>query len=453
MSSAPRVRFAPSPTGFLHIGGVRTALFNWLYARRLGGEFFVRIENTDTSREVEHATEHILADLAWLGLNWDGAVTYQMDRMDVHRAAAERLVAEGKAYYDDGAIRLKIPDAGEVVWHDLVKGEMRFANADIKAALRPRGDTSAPGDLVLVRADGRATYNFASPHDDVLDGITHVIRGDDHVSNTPKQIHVIRALGAEVPSYAHLPMVFDDAGKKMSKRSGATSLEELNARSDEPMVYLEEFRAAGYLPAALLNHLVLLGWSPGGEETVLALAEVTRRFSLDAVNPAPARFDYKRLEWMNGVYLRETPFADYEELLVSYLKETDFLPDGDAAKADLVRATAPLVHDKMTRLGEYPDFCRFLFTDVPPAPEADAVVAAAALLALSHVDPFDVAGVETALRALPEELGLKPRAVFRPLYAAVCGRPTGPSLFDSLPLLGREETLKRLRRVANQDLA
>ncbi len=444
-SMATRVRFAPSPTGFLHIGGVRTALMNWLYAQQTGGAFLVRIENTDTSREVEAAAERIFDDLRWLGLDWDEEPRFQLDRVDAHREAAERLVAEDKAYVDEGAIRLRMPGEGETQWTDLVKGTLRFANADVKQALRPRDDPSAPGDMVIVRADGRPTYNFASPHDDVLDGITHVIRGDDHVSNTPKQLAVMRALGAEPPQYAHLPMVFDDSGKKLSKRRGAASLQELEARRNEPLVYLEEFRAVGYLQDALINHLVLLGWSPGAEETILPLDEILARFRLEDVNPSPARFDYKRLDWMNGVYLRALAPEEFADRLVAYLRQEGY--EWDEAR---VRETAPLVQEKIARLGEYPAFAGFFFQsaeDVPAAAaELDGSVIAAAIEALEPLDEFSPEAIEGALRPLPERLRLKPRDVFRPLYTAVCGRPTGPSLFHSLPLLGKEESLARLTR-------
>src|ERR671929_1564924 len=216
---------APSPTGFLHIGNVRTALFNWLFARHEGGEFRLRIENTDTSREVAEAVEQIQESLRWLGLDWDGAVTFQLDRMDDCRRIAQQLVAEGKAYEDEGAIRFRMPDDGVTAWDDVVRGRVEVANETIE-------------DLVLVRSDGRPTYNFASPMEDVWDGITHVIRGEDHISNTPKQIQIIEAVGADLPMYAHVPSIFGDDGRKLSKRHGATGI--------------EEFRSAGYIAPALM---------------------------------------------------------------------------------------------------------------------------------------------------------------------------------------------------------
>src|ERR687891_2850797 len=231
---AVRVRMAPSPTGFLHIGNVRTALFNWLFARHHGGEFHLRIENTDTNREVAEATEQIQESLRWLGLDWDGPVTFQLDRMAEAQEQARRLVAEGKAYEDEGAIRFRMPDEGTTAYDDVVLGRVEVPNETIE-------------DVVILRSDGRPTYNFASPIEDWLDEITHVIRGPDHISNTPKQIRMLEALGAPIPVYAHVPNVNGADGKKLSKRHGA--------------VTVDEFRAEGYLPDALVNFLSRLGWA------------------------------------------------------------------------------------------------------------------------------------------------------------------------------------------------
>src|SRR3989440_8200400 len=268
---------APSPTGLLHIGNVRTALFNWLFARHEGGEFRLRIENTDTNREVEEATQQIQDSLRWLGLDWDGEVTFQLDRPQDCATVARRLVEEGKAYEDEGAIRFRMPDEGVTAWEDAVRGRIEFPNAELE-------------DLVLVRSDGRATYNFANPVEDMDDRITHVIRGSDHVSNTPKQLQILRALGHEPPVYAHVPDVLGDDGKKLSKRHGATSV--------------DEFRDAGYVPPALMNFLALLGWAPDGETTIMPPEELIRRFSLERVGASQATLDYEKLDRMNGVYLR-----------------------------------------------------------------------------------------------------------------------------------------------------
>src|SRR6267378_4949703 len=252
---------APSPTGALHVGGVRTALFNWLFARNRGGEFLIRIENTDTSREVQGAVDHALESLAWLGLDWDRPPTFQLDRVGETAETARRLVEEGKAYEDEGAIRFRMPDEGVTAWEDAVRGQIEFPNDKLE-------------DLVLVRSDGRPTYNFASPMEDMWDGITHVIRGEDHVSNTPKQINIIRAVGAELPVYAHVPNVMGPDGKKLSKRHGATGVDEL--------------RAQGYYAPALMNFLALLGWAPDGETTIMSRVELIERFSLERVTPSPA---------------------------------------------------------------------------------------------------------------------------------------------------------------------
>ncbi|HET6944248.1 MAG TPA: glutamate--tRNA ligase [Gaiellaceae bacterium] len=411
-----RVRMAPSPTGALHIGGVRTALFNWLYARNHGGEFLVRIENTDTSREVQGAVEHALDSLAWLGLDWDRPPTFQLDRIEDCRRVAEQLVAEGKAYEDDGAIRFRMPDEGTTSWVDLVRGEISFPNESLE-------------DLVLLRADGRPTYNFASPMEDVWDGITHVIRGEDHVSNTPKQINIIRAVGAELPEYAHVPNVMGRDGKKLSKRHGATGVDEL--------------RAEGYIAPALLNFLALLGWAPDGETTIMSRDELIDRFSLERVSPSPSQFDYDKLDWMNGVYLRALPADEYADLLARYLREQGY--DWDER---LVRAAAPLVQEKITKLGEFPAFAGFLFHDVEIDVDGDRNVVAAARDALAELEPFTAESIETALRAVLEGLGLKPRQGFQPIRIAVTGSKVSPGLFESIELLGRETTLARLNAAA-----
>jgi glutamyl-tRNA synthetase len=414
-----RVRMAPSPTGALHLGGVRTALFNWLFARNRGGEFLIRIENTDTSREVQGAVEHALESLAWLGLDWDAPPTFQLDRLEDCRRTAEQLVADGAAYEDEGAIRFRMPDQGTTSWDDIVRGRVEFPNERLE-------------DLVLVRGDGRPTYNFASPMEDVWDGITHVIRGDDHVSNTPKQINIIRSVDTELPAYAHVPNVLGSDGKKLSKRHGATGVDEL--------------RAQGYYAPALMNFLALLGWAPDGETTIMSRDELIERFSLERVSPSPAQFDYDKLDWMNGVYLRALPVEEYASVLLEYLREQGY--EWDEAR---VRAAAPLVQEKIQRLGEFPAFAGFLFHDV--APDASELnggspMLVAATVALASVEPFTAASIEAALRAAADGLGLKPRQAFQPVRVAVTGSKISPGLFESIELLGRDETLDRLRAAA-----
>ena len=405
---------APSPTGFLHIGGVRTFLFNWLFARGRGGECLLRIENTDTDREVEESVDQIGRSLRWLGIEWDGETTFQLNVMERAKKEARRLVDEGTAYEDEGAIRIRMPDEGATAWEDAIKGRIEVPNDELE-------------DLVLVRSDGRPTYNFASPLEDWLDGITHVIRGDDHVSNTPKQINVLRALGAEPPVYAHVPSVFGADGKKLSKRHGAVSV--------------DEFRTAGYVPEALMNFLALLGWAPDGETTIMSREELVERFSLDRVGSSPATFDYAKLDWMNGVYLRELSPEDYADRLVAYVHEQHFdWPD------DRVRAAAPLVQEKIGRLGEFPAFAGFLFDDVEPDPELlDARILGAAASALEAVDPWSVAEIELTLKQLCDDLGERPRTVYLPIRVAVTGSRVSPGLYESLELLGKETSLTRLR--------
>jgi glutamyl-tRNA synthetase len=411
-----RVRMAPSPTGFLHIGGVRTFLFNWLFARQQGGELLLRIENTDTSREVEEAVDQIKNSLIWLGIDWDGDVKFQLDTADTARALAQQLLSEGKAYEDEGAIRFRQPKEGTVSWNDVVRGEIEFKNE-----LLP--------DLVIVRSDGRPTYNFISPVDDITDGITHVIRGDDHVSNTPSQINILRALGADLPTYAHVPNINGPDGRKLSKRRNA--------------VALDDFRNEGYLPAALFNFLALLGWSYDDKTTIMSRKELLERFSLERVVPSPATFDYKKLDWMNGMYLRDLQPDEYALDLIRWLRE-----QGIDWPEERVRATVPIVQEKIEKFSLYPDFVRFLFEPIEPPADLDEDILRGAHDRLAGVDPWDASVIDDALRALADELGQKPRQAFQPIRMAVTGAKISPGLFESLELLGKEESLKRLSAAA-----
>jgi glutamyl-tRNA synthetase len=405
---------APSPTGFLHVGGVRTFLFNYLFARQHGGECRLRIENTDTGREVAEAVEQIQESLRWLGIDWDGPVTFQLDRMDEVRTYADRLLDDGRAYVDEGAIRFRMPDDGVVGWEDAVRGRIEFQNENL-------------ADLVIVRSDGRPVYNFASPVEDMLDGITHVIRGNDHVSNTPTQINILTALGAALPIYAHVPDVLGDDGKKLSKRHGA--------------VAIDAFRADGYIPAALENFLALLGWSYDDHTTVMSPAELVERFSLERVGPSPATFDYKKLDWLNGVHLRALPAEEYAARLLTWLRE-----NGIDWPAERVRETVPLVQEKIEKLAQYPDFVRFLFEPVSGT-GADPAISTGAADALDAVAAWETTEIEAALRAFADEKGLKPREAFAPIRLAITGSKISPGLFESLELLGKDESLARLRAV------
>jgi glutamyl-tRNA synthetase len=279
---------------------------------------------------------------------------------------------------------------------------------------------------VIVRSDGRPLYNFVSPVDDVLDGITHVIRGEDHVSNTPTQINILRALGADLPVYAHVPNINGENGRKLSKRRDA--------------VALDDFVDAGYIPPALMNFLALLGWSYDDKTTIMSRDELVQRFSLERVVPSPATFDYKKLDWMNGVYLRELDEREYDRLLETWLRE-----HGIEWPPDRVRATVPLVQEKIEKLSQYPDFVRFLFEDVPPPEGLDERLLRSAADRLASLDTWDAPSIEQALRSLVEQLGEKPRTAFQPIRLAVTGSKVSPGLFESLELLGRDTALERLR--------
>ena len=414
MGVAVRVRFAPSPTGYLHIGGARTALFNWLFARHEGGEFRLRIENTDTTREVAQATQQIQESLRWLGLDWDGELTFQLDRMERAQAVARQLVAEGKAYEDEGAVRFRMPSDGVTAWEDAVLGRIEYPNEKLE-------------DVVLVRSDGRPTYNFVSPLEDMLDEITHVIRGQDHVPNTPKQLRILEALGATLPAYAHVPLLNGPDGRKLSKRHGA--------------ITVEEFRRDGYVPEALVNYLALLGWSYDDRTELMTREELVERFSLERVGASAATFDYAKLTHMNGVYLRAFSPDAYADRLVAYLRERGY--DWDE---QLVRRAAPLVQEKIATLGEFPAFAGFFFERVEPDPEAlsDGTILPAAAEALAAVEPFEADRIEAALRELAERLELKPRQAFQPIRVALTGSSVSPGLFESLELLGKDESLARI---------
>jgi glutamyl-tRNA synthetase len=324
-------------------------------------------------------------------------------------------VAQGAAYEDEGAIRFRMPDEGVTGWDDAVLGRIEVPNEKLE-------------DVVLVRSDGRPTYNFANPVEDMDDAITHVIRGRDHVSNTPKQLQILAALGHEPPVYAHVPDVLGDDGKKLSKRHGATSI--------------DEFRAAGYVPPALMNFLALLGWAPDGETTIMAPDELVERFTLERVGASPATLDYQKLDWMNGTYLRALPPDGYADALVAYLRE-----QGYDWPEERIRAAAPLVQEKIERLGQFPDFAGFLFGRRNGFDRAglDDGILAAAEESLAGLEPFTAEAIEQALRRLAERIGQKPRQAFQPIRVAVTGSTVSPGLFESIELLGRDETLARLR--------
>jgi glutamyl-tRNA synthetase len=435
-----RVRFAPSPTGALHIGGARTALFNWLLARGAGGRFVLRIEDTDRERSTPENVEQILDALRWLELDWDEGPIFQSEREERHREAVEQLLATGRAYRSEataddvkawkaehgddsgyrgedqgrGAVRLRIPDEGDTVLEDLVVGEVRSPNRSLD-------------DLVIAREDGTPLYNLAVAIDDLDDEITHVIRGNDHLTNTAKQLLIFEALGAVPPRYGHLPLLHGPDGKKLSKRHGAASVQEL--------------RDAGYLPAAIRNYLALLGWGAGDDETILSTEELVARFDIAGVQRNPARFDETKLRWLNGRYMRA---LSPQELTAAL--ERFYGREG-------LGGAAAISADKLQTLAEFWPLCGFIFdgpVDDPAAREkwldADgtAVLAQVREALAEAAEPFDVPAVEAALTKVVERLGLKPTNVYQPLRVALAGRAVSPGIFETVALLGREQTLARV---------
>ncbi len=469
MTETVVTRFAPSPTGFLHIGGARTALFNWLYARKRGGKMLLRIEDTDRERSTDAAIEAILDGLSWLGIEWDGETIYQFSRAARHREIAEQLLAEGKAYrcyatpeelttmreaaraegramrYDgrwrdrDPAeapasakpvIRLKAPQTGETVIEDEVQGRVVWQNENLD-------------DLVLLRSDGTPTYMLAVVVDDHDMGVTHVIRGDDHLINAARQKHIYDALGWRVPTMAHIPLIHGPDGSKLSKRHGALGV--------------DAYRAMGYLPAALRNYLVRLGWSHGDQE-IFSTEEMIAAFDLPQIGRSAARFDFAKLENLNGHYIRTTSDTDLLaaiEALLPFLPQNETIGTklNDTTRAQLLQAM-PGLKERAKTLLELIDGAKFIFADRPLAMDAKA----AAVLTpetrtligrlhetLAAVSPWSAASTEAAMRDFAEKNSLKLGAVAQPLRVALTGRTTSPGIFEVLAVLGREACLDRLR--------
>ena len=409
-----RVRFAPSPTGALHIGGARTALYNWLLARGSGGTLVLRIEDTDRERSTPENVAQILDALEWLGLGWDEGPLSQAERGQRHREEIARLVGEGHAYEDEGAVRLRVPAEGATVVHDVIRGEVRFEH-------------SAIDDFVIARSDGSPLYNLAVAVDDRDMGITHVVRGDDHLSNTPRQLMVLSALGAEPPLYAHLPLLHGPDAKKLSKRHGAASVQGL--------------REAGYLPEAVRNYLALLGWGADATTTFFSTDDLIGRFSLERVSRNPAVFDEQKLRWMNGRYLRELGPAELARRL-----EDLYGPRPGLAGA------AAIAQEKLQTLADFWPLAGFLVERREIDERAWRKVMregalenlAEAREALAGAEPFDQGTVEAALRAVVERRGAKPKEVFQPVRVAISGSTVSPGIFESVVGLGRAETLARI---------
>ncbi|GAA0632679.1 glutamate--tRNA ligase [Sporichthya brevicatena] len=481
-NSNVRVRFAPSPSGDLHVGNIRTALYDWAYARHTGGTFVFRIEDTDQSRVTPEYIAAAVESMRWLGLSWDEgpevggphAPYQQSQRLEIYREWAQRFLDSGHAYYCyespeeaearvarqkaanspigyDGhsrdlapeqraayeaegrkpVIRFRMP-AGTTTFTDLIRGEVTFENSTVP-------------DFVLVRADGSPLYTLAVAVDDVLMKITHVVRGEDLLSSTPRQIAVYRAMGVadeDIPTFAHLPFVMGNDNSKLSKRHGA--------------VTIGQFRADGYLPEAMCNYLALLGWSMGDDREEFSLEELAQAFTLDRVNTSPARFDPKKLDSINAAWIRRLDSAELANRVAPFLAEAGVIADpATPAELETLAAAVPLIQERLVTLGQAVDMLRYLFVaDVTIDPDAAAsmrgpeseAVLKAGIDALEGLSAFAAADIESALRAaLIEGLGLKPKVAFGALRVALTGRKVSPPLFESMELLGRDATLARLR--------
>ncbi|MDE2009565.1 MAG: glutamate--tRNA ligase [Candidatus Omnitrophica bacterium] len=417
-----RVRFAPSPTGFLHIGSARTALFNWMVARAQGGKFILRIEDTDQVRSKTEFLEEILESMKWLGLTWDEYYK-QSDRFDIYRQYAGKLLSEGKAYQDGAAVVLKVPQKS-IKLYDLIRGEIVVDTKEIK-------------DQVLMKSDGSPTYSFACVVDDALMEMTCIIRGEDHISNTPKQMLIYEALDFKIPKFAHLPLILDPEGGRMSKRAGATAV--------------SEYRTQGFLPQAIVNYLMLLGWSPGNNQEKVSMASALKTFSIKKVNKAGAAFSFEKLQWLNSQYIREMDTARLAEALRPLVAAR--YPQADLQGADFERMVQ-LYKGRMNTLADFLDWTDYIFTDlVPFDPEAKAAHLTRDMgkefdvLAqqLGAVDDFNAKTAEETFRSVVAGLGIEAGTLVHPVRVALTGRAVGPGLFDTMAVLGKERTIRRLK--------
>lgn len=417
-----KVRFAPSPTGYLHIGGARTALFNWMYARAQAGKFVLRIEDTDRQRSSQEFVDEILESMRWLGLGWD-ELYYQSERFDVYRQRAQALLEQGKAYKDGDAVILKIP-VQEIKIDDLIRGEIVFDTATIK-------------DQVLMKSDGSPTYSFACVVDDAAMAITHVIRGEDHISNTPKQIMIYQALGLKTPKFAHLPLIMGDEGR-LSKRTGA--------------VAVTDYKKEGFLPEAIVNYLMLLGWSPGGNQEKIDLPSAVKKFSIKKINKAAAVFSMDKLKWLNGQYIKEMPAGKLTGLVIPFLKEKGYISaDFDRERLEKI---VDLFKVRMSTLTDFLEWADFVFVDkltlggeIRQQHLSCDRSKEFRLLSerISRLDTFDAASLEKTFRGLVAELGIQASELVHPVRVALTGKAIGPGLFDTMAILGKEKTVQRLR--------
>jgi glutamyl-tRNA synthetase len=419
-----KVRFAPSPTGFLHIGGARTALFNWMYARSQKGQFVLRIEDTDLERSKPEYEKEILDSMTWLGLNWDEFYK-QSERFSIYEDHAEKLVVAGKAYRDGNAVILSVAKGRDIRFDDLIRGLITFNTDEIK-------------DQVLMKSDRSPAYNFSCVVDDALMGITHVIRGEDHISNTPKQILIYEALGFKVPKFAHLPLIMGTDGARLSKRFGA--------------VAVTDYRGEGFLPEALVNYLMLLGWSPGGDQEILPFMKAVEKFSIKKVNKTAAQFDMEKLKWVNAQYIKVRDTAELTDRLIPLLKEEGYL--GEVFDRKWLENVVSLYKSRMSTLRDFVERTDYLFVqDFQVSAEARATGLGVdmsrefGLLAerLVKVENFDHATTEKIFRDLVMELGIKSGDLVHPVRVALTGQAVGPGLFETMAVLGKDKTVMRLR--------
>jgi len=433
-----RVRFAPSPTGNLHIGGARTALFNWLYAKSQGGKFILRIEDTDTLRSKKEYLEEILFSLKWLGLDWD-EIYYQSERFDIYREYAEKLLSSGKAYKADKlsaesgeeqgqgqAIILKVLP-GKVQIEDMIRGTIEF-------------DTSVINDQVLIKSDGSPTYNFACVIDDSLLNLTHIIRGDDHISNTPKQILLYEALGLSIPKFAHLPLILAKEGGRLSKRKGATAI--------------SEYREMGYLAKSLVNFLLLLGWSPGENREILDINDAVKLFDIHHINKTAAVLDMDKLGWLNNQYLKNEDPEKLTDALIPELAAKKLI-DKDNFDRTYVLSLVKLLQARLTVLSDFAERADFFFiNDFPIDPKAQEKFLtrdwskefSSFIQKLEKLEKFEIASIEEAFRQLVNELGIEAKVLIHPIRVALTGKTVGPGLFEVIYCLGKVRTKERLAK-------
>ena len=435
-----KVRFAPSPTGKLHIGSARTALFNWLYAQANKGRFILRIEDTDRERSKKEYLDEILQSLSWLGFNWDEMYS-QSQRLDIYQKYAQGLLKEDKAYYTSAAeegLQTSGPQAqGAIVFrvqpqtvkiNDLIHGEIDF-------------DASLIKDQVLIKSDGTPTYNFACTVDDAEMGITHVIRGDDHISNTPKQVLLCQALRFKIPLFVHLPLILGKDGARLSKRTGATAI--------------TEFRELGFLPKALVNYLLFLGWSPGENREIIDLQEAAKIFDINKANKTAAIFDWDKLNWLNNQYIKNTPVGKLKELFIPMLKEKFPQAEDHSFDRQGLEGLIKLYQGRMNTLGDFLDRADFFFLDEIAVQEdlkekflsKDLSKEFSLFIErLDKLEPFTVEGTERVFRGIVKELNINSRQLIHPIRVALTGKTIGPGLFDVIFHLGKEITKKRLRK-------